>query len=177
MGCHSLLNRFSPSAYKALFFCILQAKTDSIPIIYPHLPQRQRLTTNCRIHNAPHRQSCSPPTSACRYGTRDLALADTRAMPSQDCQVRRPWPGLGRTMPGDVGHCPGQSVTQIKRGVSVAIRPTSHRSQAKPLLCFGPYLAQTPSCHCESPRRNETQLLPQTEGILLLRGPVLPARH
>jgi hypothetical protein len=33
MGYHSILNRFSPSAYKALFFCILQAKTDSIPII------------------------------------------------------------------------------------------------------------------------------------------------
>jgi hypothetical protein len=31
MGCHSILNRFSPSACKALFFCILQAKTIQSP--------------------------------------------------------------------------------------------------------------------------------------------------
>jgi len=33
MGCYSILNRFSPSVYNSLFFCILQAKTDSIPIV------------------------------------------------------------------------------------------------------------------------------------------------
>jgi hypothetical protein len=32
MGCHSILNRFSPSAVNSLLFCILQAKIDSIPI-------------------------------------------------------------------------------------------------------------------------------------------------
>ena len=87
MGCHSLLNRFSPSAYKALFFRILQAKTDSIPIIYPHLPQ-----TPAAHYKLPYPQ-CSAPAvllsaNLCLRSTVDTAL-EIWHLPTRELCLRK----------------------------------------------------------------------------------------